>query len=98
MRRLLLASALCLAMTSPVLACGHVPEEAMPVSMRMTLEQRVGQEVFEKAGLRKLTPEEQLELSAWIGQYTKKLTDFMEEYCRRRAAEAQPPAGPPVKP
>ncbi|MFH1059977.1 MAG: hypothetical protein V1797_15035 [Pseudomonadota bacterium] len=102
MRRMLLTTILCLAMTAPaapaapVLACGHVPEEAMPVSMRMTLEQRVGQEVFQKAGLHKLTPEEQRELSAWIGQYTKKMTDFMEEYCRRRAAEAQ--AATPAQP
>lgn len=94
MRRLLLASVWCLAMTTPVLACGHMPEEAMPASMRMTLEQRVGKEVFQKAGLHKLSPEEQHELSAWIGQYTKKLTDFMEEYSRRRAAEAEPPVKP----
>ncbi|MFZ5584815.1 MAG: hypothetical protein ACOZHQ_02685 [Thermodesulfobacteriota bacterium] len=94
MRRATAAIIICLAMAAPALACGHAPEEATPVSMRMTLEQRVGKEVYQKAGLHKLSPEEQQELSAWIGQYTRKLTDFMEEYCRRRAAEAQPPAKP----
>lgn len=94
MRAMIIAALLLLAVAAPAATCGHVPEEAMPMSMRMTLEQRVGKETYAKAGLAKLTPEEQMALAEWIKDYTKKMTDFMEEYCRRRAADPAPPPRP----
>ncbi|MCA1987896.1 MAG: hypothetical protein LDL07_01955 [Desulfarculus sp.] len=94
MLRTLIAASLLLAAAAPAASCGHVPEEAMPMSMRMTLEQRVGQETYAKAGLAKLTPEEQMVLAEWIKDYTKKITDFMEDYCRRRAMDPESPPRP----
>lgn len=94
MYRTIIAALLLLAIAAPAASCGHAPEEAMPMSMRMTLEQRVGKETYAKAGLAKLTPEEQMALAEWIKDYTKKMTDFMEDYCRRRAADPESPPRP----
>lgn len=82
-----------LALLGPVqaLAVDQAEPGRTPVtSKRMTLEQTVGSEVFQKAGLAKLTPEEQFELAAWIRDYTKQIADYVEAQCRRDAGQAAP--------
>lgn len=74
------------------LAGQAAPREADPMSRtRMSLEQRVGGEVYQRAGLHKLSPEEQWVLSDWIGQYTRDITAYVERQCRRQAGEKPKP-------
>ncbi len=93
MRNFLLCCALlALAWPSLALAGGAAPKEAGPMNRtRMTLEQRVGSEVYQKAGLAKLSPEEQWAMADWIRDYTKDITAYMERQCQRQAQEPKKP-------
>jgi hypothetical protein len=87
------AVVLSLALAGAGLALAGQPEQAgrMPVtSKRMTLEQTVGPEVFQKAGLAKLTPEEQFLLADWIRDYGQQIAKYVEEAVRREAAGPKP--------
>ena len=100
MRRLILMGALLLLAWAALALAGPGPaSEGRPMtSLRMTLEQRVGSEVYQQAGLNKLTPEEQWVLADWLRGYTQEITTYVEEQCRRQAspgpAGGQPPAPP----
>lgn len=86
--RLLAIITLASALAWPGLAlAGEVtPKEAGPMtSTRMSLEQRVGSEVFQQAGLNKLSPEEQWTLADWIRDYTREITAYVEREVRREA-------------
>lgn len=77
---------LTLAWPSLALAGAKAAPEAGPMNRtRMTLEQRVGGEVFQKAGLAKLTPEEQWALADWLENYTRQITAYMDEQGRHQA-------------
>lgn len=94
MRRLTTIIALAAVLAWPCLAqAGQAaPEEAGPMSRtRMSLEQRVGGEVFQRAGLNKLSPEEQWVLADWIRDYTRDITAYVEREVRREASEQQKP-------
>lgn len=77
----------------PVLAAwppGLQGEAAMP-SRKMTLEERVGPEVFARAGLAGLTPRQQAALADWLEGYTRDLVAATERACRRPGAKDAPP-------
>jgi len=57
----------------------------------MTLEQRVGSEVYQLAGLAKLSPEEQWALADWLRDYTREITAYVERECRRSAGQKPQP-------
>lgn len=77
----------CLALAGDV-----APKEAGPMNRtRMSLQQRVGDEVYQKAGLAKLSPEEQWALADWIRDYTKDITSYMEREVRREMQEQKKP-------
>jgi hypothetical protein len=93
MLKLMMCCAL-LALAWPCLALAGdaAPTEASPMNRtRMTLEQRVGGEVYRKAGLAKLSPEEQWALADWIRDYTKDITAYMERQCQGSADEQKKP-------
>ena len=53
---------------------------------KMTLEQRVGAEVFARAGLAALSPQQQRVLADWLERYTQEIVAAAKEACRRRGA------------
>ncbi len=92
-----LVLALCLALgalaTSRPAWAGGAEAEGKDVTgrKRMTLEQTVGSEVFQKAGLAKLSVEEQFTLADWIRSYTLQISKYVEEQCGRQPAPVPPP-------
>lgn len=61
---------------------------------KMTLQERLGPEVFAQAGLGRLTPEQQVVLADWLEGYTKQIVAATEEACRRQGAGGAPPVWP----
>ena len=89
-----LALAGALALSQPAQAGGEDAGRKNVTSKRMTLEQTVGGEVFQKAGLAKLSAEEQFVLADWIRSYTIEMTKYVEEQCGRQPAPVPPPKKP----
>ncbi|MBI5522511.1 MAG: hypothetical protein HY910_07780 [Desulfarculus sp.] len=58
---------------------------------KMTLLERVGPEVFDRAGLGALTPGQQMALAGWLEGYTKEIVAATEEACRRQGGQDGPP-------
>ena len=70
---------------------GDLRGETPMTYRKMTLEQRVGPEVYGQAGLEALTPQQQTALADWLERYTREIVAATEEACRR-----QGPQGPPT--
>lgn len=58
---------------------------------KMTLQERVGPEVFGQAGLAGLNPQQQMALADWLERYTKQIVAATEEACRRQGGQDGPP-------
>ncbi|CAO0819601.1 hypothetical protein DFAR_1030003 [Desulfarculales bacterium] len=58
---------------------------------RMTQKQRIGSKVYQKAGLTKLSPEEQWPLADRTRNYTKEITAYMKRQCQRSAEKQKKP-------
>lgn len=54
---------------------------------KMTLEQRVGAEIFARAGLAALSPQQQIILADWLEQYTKNMVEATERACLRQISQ-----------
>ena len=69
---------------------GDLRGETPMTYRKMTLEERVGSEVFSRAGLAGLNPRQQMALADWLERYTREIVTATEEACRRQGAQGPP--------
>jgi len=58
---------------------------------KMTLQERVGPEVYSQAGLQALSGQQQAVLADWLETYTRQIVAATEEACRRQGGQDAPP-------
>jgi hypothetical protein len=72
--------------------------ETAMTQRKMTLEQRVGTEVFHRAGLDSLKPDQRQALADWLERYTREMVAATEEACRRQGPQGPAPWPTPGAP